>query len=265
MVEKLKRRTYRATCQTFAVHSLAMTCIFGSAYAQTNAASLEAEAPQVKPIVAPVLYAYVSTTNAVTQEQSCWQVLTPERDVLIREQNARPWLSKNLVPLVGAAMGGLTAGLVLKRHTSAAVTRRWAIPIVVGGAAGGFFLGPGAVVGAVVGGAIGEKLGKRKLPITLGGTLGGALAGKAIWDKIFPPAVPPLPGNEPDDDIPVEVFLREQTCAVKPVSSYDQSSFRVGYQVNGEEFVADLPYDPGEALLIDGNGAVVGPARVRIE
>lgn len=218
-----------------------------------------------QPVAVPVLYAYATLSAQKTVADTCWEVLIPERQVLIRENNEKPWWSKNAVPMAGAAMGGVTAGLVLKRHAKAAVFKRWGIPVMVGGAGAGFFLGPGGVVGAVVGGGLAEILGKRKKPITIGGAIGGAMAGKALWDKVFPPAVPPAPSEDPEDDIPVEVFLRDQVCGKKLDIAYNQSMYRVSYRFNGEEFTTDLPYDPGEALLIGATGEVTGPARIRLD
>ncbi|MFS2036354.1 hypothetical protein ACEN8I_20190 [Polaromonas sp. CT11-55] len=221
--------------------------------------------PPPPPVVAPVLYAYATLASTRSVEQSCWQVLIPEREYLVRQNNAKPWLLRNAVPLIGAAMGGFTGGFLLKRHATAAVYKRWAVPVIVGSAGAGFVLGPGGVTGAVVGGAIGDKLGKHKPAITAVSMIGGALAGKALWDMVFPPAVPPEPPNGPDDDIPVEVFLRDQQCGARLQTAHNQSVYRVGYRFNDEERVAELPYDPGEALLVSASGEVTGPARKRID
>lgn len=217
------------------------------------------------PVVAPVLYAYATLGSTRTAVQSCWQVLVPEREYLVQQNNAKPWLLRNAVPLVGAAMGGFTGGFLLKRHATAAVYKRWAVPVIAGSAGAGFVLGPGGVAGAVIGGGIGDKLGKHKpAPIAVG-MVGGALAGKMLWDMVFPPAVPPEPGNGPDDDIPVEVFLREKSCGTRLQTAHSQSVYRVGYRFNDEERVAELPYDPGEALLVGAGGEITGPARKRLD
>jgi hypothetical protein len=221
------------------------------------------DAPQ-PPVIAPVLYAYATLSNTHTEAQSCWQVLIPERELLIREDNARRWLLRNAMPLTGAAMGGVTAGLLLKKHASAAVARRWAVPVILGGSGAGFLLGPGGVAGAVFGAAIGNKLGKKKLPITIAAAAGGALAGKAVWEMVFPPAVPPPPPDDPDD-IPVEVFLKDKVCERTVQTSHSQSAYRVAYRFKGEELTAELPYDPGEAVFVGANGEVTGPARVRLD
>lgn len=217
------------------------------------------------PVLAPVLYAYATLGSTSTVENTCWQVLIPERQYLIRQENAKPWLLRNAVPLIGAAMGGFTGGFLLKRHATAAVYKRWAVPVILGSGGAGYVLGPGGVTGAVVGGAIGDKLGKQKPAITAVSMLGGALAGKALWDMVFPPAVPPAPGNDPDDDIPVEVFLRDKSCGTRLQTAHSQSVYRVGYRFNDEERVAELPYDPGEALLVSAGGDITGPARKRLD
>ena len=256
--------TFQTLCSRIFRKLLAMLCLLSAqaAVAQNTPAPEEAASPN---IIVPVLYAYSTLSNPQTTVTSCWEILMPERQILIRQENARPWLLKNWVPLIGAAMGGVTAGLLLKRHVAAIVAKKWAVPVILGGAAGGFALGPGGVTGAVIGGAIGEKLGKRKLPITIAGMAGGAAAGKAIWDKLFPPSVPPASGGGPDDDIAVEVFLRDQICASQPQVSYTHSIYRVGYLFNDEELVTELPYDPGEALFMSAEGNITGPARVRLD
>lgn len=241
---------------------LAALVLAQPAAAQDALSGVELPAP---PIIAPVTYSYATLSSQSSVEPVCWEALISERQLLIRQENARPWLLRNMVPLIGAAMGGITGGLLLKRHVTALIYKRWAVPVILGSGAGGFVLGPGGVAGAVLGGAIGDKLGKHKPAGTVAGMAGGALAGKALWDKVFPPAVPPPPGDEPEDDIPVEVFLRDKVCGTKLQTAYAQSLYRVGYSYNGEELVADLPYDPGEALLVGPNGEITGPARRRLD
>lgn len=217
------------------------------------------------PVLAPVLYAYATLSSTSTVEPTCWEVLIPERQYLIRQNNAKPWLLRNAVPLIGAAMGGITGGFLLKRHASAAVYKRWAVPVILGSSGAGYVLGPGGVAGAIIGGGIGDKLGKQKPAITVAGMAGGALAGKALWEMVFPPAVPPAPSDDPEGDIPVEVFLRDKTCGTQLQTVHSQSVYRVGYRFNDEERVAELPYDPGEALLVSAGGDITGPARKRLD
>jgi hypothetical protein len=241
------------------------------AQSASGATSDEALPP---PVVAPVLFSYATLARQETTQQICWQVLVPERDVLIREHNAKPWLLRNLTPLVGAAMGGVVGGLLLKHHATAVVAKRWMLPVVGAGAAGGYLVGPGGVTGFVLGGgisdyalrgALGRKLGKGKVPVTVGVALGGAIAGKKLWEMVFPPDVPPAPAADPEGDVDVEVFVRDQVCGASLQTAYSQSLYRVGYRFNGEELVAELPYDPGEALLLTSTGNITGPARVRLD
>ncbi len=225
----------------------------------------EIDAPPPPPVIAPVLSVHATLNSPSTVVPTCWQVLITERDYLIREDNARPWLLRNIVPLAGTAMGGITGSLLLRKHTAAATARKWAIPAFLTGAAAGFIIGPGGVAGFAIGGAIGEKLGKQKLAITIGSAIGGALAGKALWEMVFPPAVPDAPGNQPDDDIPVEVFLKDKVCGTRLQVAHQQSAYRVAYRFGQEERFAELPYDPGEALLVGASGEVLGPARRRLD
>lgn len=225
----------------------------------------DAEAAAPPPIVAPVLSVHATLTSPSSVVPTCWQVLMTERDFLIREDNARPWLLRNATPLAGAAMGGITGSLLLRKHAAAATARKWAIPAFLTGAAAGFIVGPGGAAGFAIGGAIGEKLGKQKLAITIGSAIGGALAGKALWEMVFPPAVPDAPGNQPDDDIPVEVFLKDKVCGTRLQVAHQQSAYRVAYRFGQEERFAELPYDPGEALLLGSTGEVLGPARRRLD
>lgn len=216
-------------------------------------------------IVAPVLYASMTQASSQTLVPACWQVLVSERELLIRENNQRPWLMQNIMPLTGAALGGLSAGLLLRRHATIAIAKRWALPVIAGGGAAGFLLGPGGVAGAVLGGAIGNQLGKPKVAPTLAGAMAGALVGKGVWEMVFPPAVPPPPSDDPEDDIPVEVFLKDQSCGTRIEATHSQSLYRVAYSFKGEERLAELPYDPGEALLVSADGEIAGPARRRID
>ncbi len=217
-------------------------------------------------VAVPVLYAYATLDRQQTSAPMCWQVLVPERDIQIREHNAKPWLLRNLVPIAGAVMGGAVGGLLLRQHaTSAVITRRWALPVIAAGAAGGYVAGPGGVTGFVVGAAIGEKLGKRKLPITLGTAAAGGLIGMKLWAKVFPPDIPPAPQADPAGDIDIEVFVRDEICGTTVQTAYSQSVYRVAYRLNGEEKIADLSYDPGEALLVNAAGIITGPARIRLD
>ncbi len=220
----------------------------------------------VPDVTAPVLYAYATLDKPQTVTPICWQVLIPQREIQIREHNAKPWLLRNIVPIAGAIMGGAVGGLLLRQHaTSQIVIHRWALPVVAAGAAGGYFAGPAGVTGLVVGAAIGDKLGKRKLPITLGSGVAGALIGMKLWDMVFPPDVPPAPQADPAGDIDLEVFVRDEVCGTAVQRAYSQSMYRVAYRFNGEDKLADLAYDPGDALLVNAAGTITGPARIRLD
>ena len=253
-----------------------LLCINLPARAQADKSTAIAPAPaaaeqtdvilQVPDVAVPVLYAYATLEKQPTVAPMCWQVLIPERDVQIREHNAKPWLLRHIVPIAGAVMGGAVGGLLLRQHaTSQLVIRHWALPVIAAGAAGGYFAGPAGVTGFVVGAAIGEKLGKRKLPITLGTGAAGVLIGMKLWNIVFPPDIPPAPQADPAGDIDVEVFVRDEICGSTVQTAYVQSMYRVAYRVNGEKKFADLAYDPGEALLINAAGTITGPARVRLD
>jgi len=220
---------------------------------------------EVTTSLAPVLYVYETLAGDVQPTRLCWQALVPESQILLREHNAKPWLLRNVTPLVGAVMGGVVGGLILKRHATALIARRWMLPVIAASGAAGFAVGPGGVAGFVVGGAIGDKLGKGKLPVTIGSAAGGALAGKKLWEKAFPPDVLPVAGYGPDEDIPMEIFVREEVCGAGFQTAQFQSLYRVGYRFNGQELIANLPYDPGEALLVNASGGITGPARVRLD
>lgn len=218
-------------------------------------------------IIAPVLSVYASTSRADSVDNQCWASLISQRQLLIRQEQARPWFVRNMTPLIGAAMGMGLGAYVLKSHFSAEVASRWMLPVVAGSGLAGYQVGPGGVIGTAVGAKLGAWAGrnltgpkeKMKKPLILAGAVGGAAAGKALWDMVFPPAVP---AEATEDNIPVEVFLRDKTCENRLQASYDRSLYRVAYRFNGEDLSADLDYDPGEALLLDAEGKPLAPARL---
>ncbi len=216
--------------------------------------------------VAAVEYVYASQNRDPFVGQQCWDTLISQRDLAMREYKnyqSTPFFSRNIWPLVGAAMGGISGILLLKRITSAATARKWLLPVVAGSGLGGYMVGPGGVAGAWLGGGIADKLGKHdRYKKTLPGALAGALVGKALWDMVFPPVKPPeaLP-SDPDGPIAAEVFVRDQTCGPQLLTSHEDSLYRIGYRFNGEQYDVDVPFEPGEAVLLDDTGKVVGPAR----
>ena len=248
---------------TFALAALAMAL---QVSAQTTRQDLTdvTDGMSATAVLAPVLYVYTTLSSPEVETPLCWQVLVSRREVLLGEHNAKPWILRNLAPLAGAVMGGVVGGLIFKHHVSAIVARKWVVPVFAASGGAGFMVGPGGVAGFVAGGAIAEALHKPKLPITLVSAVGGALAGKLLWEKMLPRDVPLLPSGA-DEDIPVEVFVRQKICNITQTVTHDQSTYRVGYLFNGQERVADLPYDPGEALLLNAAGTITGPARVRLD
>lgn len=222
--------------------------------------------PAAKTTVAPVLYVYASQNRDRSVGEQCWDTLVSQRDIAIREDNARPFFTRNLMPLIGAAMGGMAGGWLLKRLASENAARKWMLPVIAGSGLGGYVVGPGGVAGAMIGGGIADKLGKHdRYKKTLPGVMAGALVGKALWDAIFPPAVPPAPSSDPNGEISAEVFVRDQVCGPQLLMSHEDSLYRIGYRFNGEEFSVEVPFDPGEAVLLDATGRAVGPARIRVE
>jgi hypothetical protein len=249
--------------RTVAIMALAMTLQVSAQTPHQGLTDISDSMPATA-VVAPVLYAYTTLSSPEVDTPICWQVLVPEREVLLGEHNAKPWILRNLAPSGRRGNGWGAGGTHPQHHATAIVARRWALPVVAASGGAGFMVGPGGVAGFVAGGAIAQALPKPKLPITLGGAVGGALAGKLLWEKMFPPDVPSLPSG-PEDDIAVEVFVRQKMCSTTQTVSHDQSAYRVGYRFNGQERVADLPYDPGEALLLNAAGNITGPARVRLD
>lgn len=215
--------------------------------------------------VTPVLYVYATLGHQQKIADACWQTLVTERQLMLREEQAQPWLLRNAVPLIGTAMGAATGGYLLRRHASALNVERWLTPAMLGGGLFGFAFGPAGVVGGLAGGLIGDRFGKHKFPVVLASGLVGAAIGKKLWDMAFPPAALLEQLGDAQGEIPVETFLREKTCGAVLQSEYGAPHYRVVYRFEGEEYTTDLPYDPGEALLLDATGQVQGPARVRVE
>ncbi|MGB6054430.1 MAG: hypothetical protein WBG17_04235 [Burkholderiaceae bacterium] len=239
-----------------AMRVLGCLCAFGIASARAE------EPPQS--VVAPVLFVYATQGHQQKIAEACWQTLVTERQLMLREEQARPWLLRNAVPLIGTAMGAMGGSYLLRRHASALNAQRFLAPAMLGGGLFGFVFGPAGVVGGFAGGLIGDYFGKHKFPAVLGGGLAGAAIGKTVWDLVFPP-VAALEEGAGGDELPLETFLREKTCGAVLQSEYGAPHYRVTYRFDGDEYTTDLPYDPGEALLLDASGQVQGPARVRIE
>lgn len=215
--------------------------------------------------MAPVLFVYATQGHQQKIADACWQTLVTERQLMLREEQARPWLLRNAVPLIGTAMGVAGGSYLLRRHASALNAKRFLVPAMLGGGLFGFVFGPAGVVGGFAGGVIGDYFGKHKLPAVLGGGLAGAAIGKKVWELAFPPAALLEDGGDAEDGFLMETFLREKTCGAVLESEYGAPHYRVTYRFDGDEYTTDLPYDPGEALLLDASGQVQGPARIRID
>ena len=213
--------------------------------------------------VIPVLYVYQTLTHQQKIEQVCWPTLVTEHQMMLQEEQAKPWLWRNAVPLVGVAMGVAGGSYLLRRHASAQNIQRGMIPAMLGGGLFGLAFGPAGVIGGFAGGLLGDRFGKHKFPIVLASGLLGAATGKKLWDLVFPPLAALDDASDDPGVVALETFLRQQSCAATLDVSYDAPQYRVTYRVGDDEYETDLPYDPGEALLLDAQGRILGPARGR--
>lgn len=229
--------------------------------------------------VVPVQYVYASVSNTPTVSKQCWQTLMPQRDVLLAQHNAKPFLLRNWSAILGAALGGLGGLWLLHNLVSAAAFKIWALPVMLGSGLAGYQTGPGGPLGAAAGGfllyntgmdvgkwvGLGNKtkhldLGPRNWQPTLIGGLIGAAGGIALWNAIFPPDVPSALVDDPNGVIEAQTFLQQKECGLVRVETPTASGYRVGYRFKGEDHEVALPYDPGEALRLDAQGNVVGKA-----
>lgn len=92
------------------------------------------------------------------------------------------------------------------------------------------------VVGGIVGAVIGSKMGKKSGTKVLGATA-GAIIGSSIGKEAAASSEPPAPGV---------------TCRVEnKMREFErQAGFRVVYLYQGEQFVTELPYDPGNEIKL---------------
>ncbi len=240
----------------------ALLCMHPLVSAQETSAS---EATAV-----PVLYVYASASQESSVKERCWPVLVTQYEVLKREEQARPWLSRNIMSILGIVVGGAAGAIVLKQAASAEIVKRWLVPAFIGSGLAGYVVGPGGVAGAMAGGGVADrlrqlgKLGKHGRAKTIGGAMAGAMVGQMLWDIIFPPTEPTAPVMDADGDIELENFMRERTCAPAIQTARQESQqYRVGYRYNDTDYNVDLPYDPGDEVLVDSTGKAVGPGRMR--
>lgn len=256
---------------------MALTVVL--ALAAINPAAAWAAPAKSEGQVVPVQYVYASVSNTSTVSKQCWQTLMPQRDVLLAQHNAKPFLLRHWQAILGAALGGL-GGLWLLHHlATAAAFKIWALPVMLGSGLAGYQTGPGGPLGAAAGGVLlyntgldvgkwvgmGNKtkhldLGPHNWQPTLIGSLIGAAGGIALWNAIFPPDVPSPLVDDPNGIIEAETFEQQKECGLVRVDTPTASGYRVGYQFKGEDHEVDLPYDPGEALRLDAQGNVMGKA-----
>ncbi|WP_091905302.1 hypothetical protein [Chitinasiproducens palmae] len=196
----------------------------------------------------------VTSLTVTTREQrpECRPTLVSERQYLFDQANARSWPLRHLKGVTGAPMGA-AAGAYLAAHLLSA--RIWMLPAALVGGAAGWLVGPFGVALGIGGGILGHAL-THKLPVTIGGSVAGAGLGMALWQVLFPPPKSPLPPSV--TEIPLEHFLTTQECGDASHAQVQPGTlYRVDYYYNGALFFADLPYDPGNRLRVDGDGKPV--------
>jgi uncharacterized protein YcfJ len=218
---------------------------------QSGSAPVSSSAP-----VAVDVVSVTSLTSSVrTQQSECWQVLMTERQFLVNQANARPWLLRNIEPVSGATLGVLTGAYFAAHYLSA---RIWILPAALVGGAAGWMVGPLGIALGVGGSILGHAL-THQLPMTIAGGVAGAAIGMALWHFLIPPPKPATPSSP--TEIPVENFIQQQQCNdVAHLRVHPTSQYRVSYTYGGQSMSADLPYDPGNTLLVDTEGKPVVPA-----
>ncbi len=92
------------------------------------------------------------------------------------------------------------------------------------------------VVGGIVGAVIGSKVGKKGGTKVLGATA-GAIIGSSIGKEAAATSDTPAPGVKCKMENKLREFERH-------------AGFRVVYLYQGEQFVTELPYDPGNELKL---------------
>lgn len=92
------------------------------------------------------------------------------------------------------------------------------------------------VVGGILGAVIGSKMGKKEGTKVLGATA-GAIIGSSIGKEAAASPEPPAPGV---------------TCRVEnKMREFErQAGFRVVYLYQGEQFVTELPFEPGNEIKL---------------
>ena len=220
------------------------------------------------PTIARVSAVYSILASERSTTQACHPVLISERELLKRQAEQQPWALKYQKPLAAVGLG-LASAVFYRDHMDGVLNPRWdrwKWPFIAANAVEGYMLGPGPAIGGWAGAEIGVALGHGSLLAALGGNVLGSVLGAVVWNFFFPPnpALAPL-SNDPDGDIPVQRFFKDSVCAPAPTRRFDAPQYRVEFTLDGVLHYTDLAYDPGEALLIAADGAIIGPSRVRIE
>lgn len=221
-----------------------------------------------KPTIARVLAVYSILASEKETVKECHSELISERDMLQREQDQQPWGLKYAKPLSAVGLG-VASSVFYTNHMEGVISprwKKWRTPFIAANAIEGYIVGPGPSIGGWAGAELGLWLSSGNLLAALAGDIVGSVLGGMAWNFLFPqhPALAPLP-TDPDGDIPVEYFLKDKVCTEIKTRHFDAPQYRVEFMLDGVEFVADLPYDPGEALNIGADGTILGPSRTRLE
>lgn len=220
------------------------------------------------PTIVKVSAVYSILASEKETVDACRPVLISERELLLRQGDDQPWALKYQKPL--AALGlGLASATFYKQHMEGVIDPKWDKwkgVFIAANAVQGYMFGPGAAIGAWGGAEIGLKVSGGKLLAALGGDIIGSVLGAMVWNFMFPPnpALAP-PSDDPNGDIPVQRFFKDQVCAPAPLRRYDMPQYRVEFTLDGVLHYTDLAYDPGEALAIAADGTIIGPSRERPE
>jgi len=258
-VNRRGSRRSRQLGRTFALAAL------GLALASPAEADDDAPTP---PTIVRVSAVYSILASKKETVDACRPVLISERELLLRQGDGQPWALKYQKPI--AALGlGLASAAFYKQHMEGTINPKWDKwkgAFIAANAVQGYMFGPGAAIGAWGGAELGLSLSGGKLLAALGGDIIGSVLGAMVWNFMFPPnpALAP-PSNDPNGDIPVQRFLRDQVCAPTPQRHYDTPQYRVEFTLDGVLHYTDLAYDPGEALAIAADGTIIGPARERLD
>ena len=228
----------------------------------------DSEQPVEEPTIAKVHAVYSILASERKSVKECYPQLISERDMLQREHDQQPFALKYGKPLSALGLGWASSDFY-DEHMKGVISpnaEKWRIPFIAANAVEGYMIGPGASFGAWAGAEIGVSLSSGNLWAALAGDILGSIVGAIVWNFLFPqhPAMGPLP-TDPEGDIPVEYFFRDKVCAETSKRSFDAPEYRVEFVLNGIEFFADLPYDPGEGLRIAPDGTILGPFRERAE